>query len=74
MNRKWRLYLDTSVFGGCFDTAEGWAEDAQRVIDAALDGTAVLCFSDTVARELKGAPDQVRELWNGLPKEVRFDA
>ena len=25
MNRKWRLYLDTSVFGGCFDAAQGWS-------------------------------------------------
>ena len=58
MNRKWRLYLDTSVFGGCFDAAQGWAEDSRRVVDAALDGIVVICFSDTVARELEGAPDR----------------
>ena len=28
MKRKWRLYLDTSVFGGCFDAAEGWDVDS----------------------------------------------
>lgn len=71
MTRKWRLYLDTSVFGGCFDTVEGWAEDSRRVIDAALDGKAVIFFSDTVARELEEAPDQVRELWNSIPPECR---
>jgi len=71
MNRKWRLYLDTSVFGGCFDTVQGWAEDSRRVLNAALEGIVVVCFSDTVARELKRAPDQVRELWNSLPPECR---
>jgi predicted nucleic acid-binding protein len=71
MNRKWRLYLDTSVFGGCFDTVQGWAEDSRRVLSAALEGIVVVCFSDTVARELEGAPDQVRELWNSLPSSCR---
>ena len=69
MKRKWRLYLDTSVLGGCFDAAQGWAEDSRRVVDAAVDGIVVICFSDTVARELEGAPDPVRELWNSLPPE-----
>jgi predicted nucleic acid-binding protein len=65
--RKWRLYLDTSVFGGYFDTDEGWAEDSQRVIEAALSGIAIICFSSTVTRELEGAPSRVRELWNNIP-------
>ena len=52
MYRKWRLYLDTSVFGGCFDTAEGWAEDSRRVVEAAREGIVKICFSDTVALEL----------------------
>ncbi len=71
LNRKWRLYVDTSVFGGCFDTAEGWAEDSRRVIDAAWEGRAVICFSDTVARELEEAPARVKELWNSLPAKCR---
>lgn len=71
MIRKWRLYLDTSVFGGCFDTVQGWAEDSRRVLDAALEGVVVVCFSDTVARELEGSPDRVRELWNSLPSACR---
>jgi predicted nucleic acid-binding protein len=71
MNRKWRLYLDTSVFGGCFDTVQGWAEDSRRVMDAVLEGIVVVCFSDAVARELEGSPDRVRELWNSLPSASR---
>ena len=64
---KWRLYLDTSVFGGCFDTAQGWAEDSRRVVEAAREGIVKICFSATVARELEGAPKPVRELRDSLP-------
>jgi hypothetical protein len=32
MKRRWRVYLDTSVFGGCFDSAEGWDVDFRRVV------------------------------------------
>lgn len=71
MNRKWRLYLDTSVFGGCFDTAEGWSRHSQRIIDAALLGIVTICVSDTVIRELESAPFRVRELWNNLLPESR---
>ena len=52
---KWRLYLDTSVFGGCFDTAQGWAEDSRRVVEAAREGIVKICFSATVARTGGGA-------------------
>jgi len=69
MNRKWRLYSDTPVFGGCFDTAEGWAEDSRRVVEAAREGIVKICFSDTVALELEGAPRRVRDLRNSLPVE-----
>lgn len=34
MSRKWKLYLDTSVFGGVFDIREGFDLDSRRVIDA----------------------------------------
>lgn len=67
MKRKWRLYLDTSVFGGCFDLAQDWAQDSRRVVDAAREGIVKICFSDTVARELEGAPKPVRELRDSLP-------
>ena len=67
MKRKWRLYLDTSVFGGCFDAAQGWAEDSQRVMEAARKGIVTICFSATVARELEGAPKPVRALRDSLP-------
>ena len=71
MKRKWRLYLDTSVFGGCFDTAEGWDVDSRRVVDYCATGTSLLLWSDTVERELKAAPPQVRALYEDIGDEQR---
>jgi len=65
----WRLYLDTSVFGGCFDAE--FADDSRRVIDAVMSGKARLLFSDIVEAELLGAPDAVRLLFAELPGRAR---
>lgn len=69
MKRKWRLYLDTSVFGGCFDAAEGWDVDSLRVIGYLLTGKAELVTSDVVEKELVSAPEKVGELYKGVPEE-----
>lgn len=71
MKRKWRLYLDTSVFGGCFDAAEGWESDSRRVIDYCAAGTALLLWSETVEKELKAAPPQVSALYENIGAELR---
>ena len=71
MKRKWRLYLDTSVFGGVFEAGEGRDVASRQVLDAVLDGQAVACFSDTVVRELADAPERVRRLLESLPIECR---
>jgi predicted nucleic acid-binding protein len=67
MNRKWRLYLDTSVFGGCFDTVQGWAEDSRRVIDSFLHGQAVLLSSELLEQEIVSAPASVRDVFLSIP-------
>ena len=67
MNRKWRLYLDTSVFGGCFDTTQGWAEDSRRVVASFLQGRAVLLSSELLEREIVSAPAAVRDLFLSIP-------
>jgi tryptophan 2,3-dioxygenase len=56
--RSWRLYLDTSVIGGCFDAE--FAEDSRRVMDAVISGRARLLFSEIIEAELLNA-DSVRE-------------
>ncbi|MBX7244226.1 MAG: hypothetical protein K1X53_01935 [Candidatus Sumerlaeaceae bacterium] len=37
---KWRLYLDTSVFGGVFDLNEESDADSRRMLDAVIEGHA----------------------------------
>jgi predicted nucleic acid-binding protein len=69
--KKWRLYLDTSVFGGVFEVNEGRDAASRAVLDAALSGKAMVCFSETVVKELAGAPEQVRLLIESLPAECR---
>jgi hypothetical protein len=49
--KKLRLYLDTSVFGGCFD--KGFIEDSVKVFEAIRQGRLILIFSDLVNRELR---------------------
>ena len=66
---SWRLYLDTSVIGGCFDPE--FAEDSRRIIDAVLSGQARLLFSEAIEAELLNAPEPVRRLFAELPDTVR---
>ena len=66
---SWRLYLDTSVIGGCFDAE--FAEDSRRVIDAVISGKVRLLISEVIEAELLNAPEPVRRLLSELPDDVR---
>jgi predicted nucleic acid-binding protein len=60
-----RVYADTSVFGGCFDSE--FAAESQRFFDLVRAGSVKLLLSEVVVRELAGAPVRVRELLSSLP-------
>jgi predicted nucleic acid-binding protein len=60
-----RIYVDTSVIGGCFD--EEFAATSNHLIEYALSGKVVLLISDVVLRELENAPEFVRNLVSTLP-------
>jgi predicted nucleic acid-binding protein len=60
-----RIYLDTSVFGGCFD--EEFAKESLRLIEEIKAGKFLLLISETVAAELKKAPARVWELLSDIP-------
>ena len=60
-----RVYLDTSVIGGCLD--EEFAEDSRRVFELARSGYLRLLVSDVVVRELEQAPPAIQTLLEGLP-------
>ncbi len=63
-----RIYVDTSVFGGCFD--QPFAKDSQALVQMAADGKLVLLLSDLVGDELVEAPPQVQ----GLIAQLHRDA
>jgi hypothetical protein len=62
--KKLRVYLDTSVFGGCLD--EEFASDSLRVFTAAKEGLLLLLISEIVLRELEEAPSAVKDVLNDL--------
>lgn len=62
-----RVYVDTSVFGGCFD--EPFREASLRFFDMVRRGELRLVASSTTLRELADAPLSVRGLLEGLPPD-----
>ena len=63
--RRQRIYIDTSVIGGCFD--EEFAEDSNRLFDAIRAGRALAMVSPVTTDELEGAPEAVRRVLDELP-------
>lgn len=63
----YRIYLDTSVIGGCCDAE--FAEDSNRVLQGVCDGKLVALFSETVLAELNNAPAPVLGILQGIPVE-----
>ena len=63
--RRLRVYVDTSVFGGCFDAE--FTEDSLRVVEAVRKGKLIALVSGVVLAELESAPKSVREVFQGLP-------
>ena len=60
-----RVYADTSVFGGCFDSE--FAAESQRFFGLVRAGSVKLLLGEVVVRELAGAPLRVRQLLTSLP-------
>jgi predicted nucleic acid-binding protein len=65
MKKKMRVYVDTSVFGGCEDTK--FSVDSNAFFDAVRNGDIVVVISTVVLEELKPAPPAVRTILSGLP-------
>lgn len=69
LGRMIRLYVDTSVIGGCFDDEFRLA--SLRLFDRVRARDALMVISDTTLAELASAPAKVRDVMEYLPKEVR---
>ena len=61
---KLRVYVDTSVIGGCLD--EEFQGPSRRLIESATRGEVTLVVSSVTERELASAPRAVREVIGGL--------
>jgi len=66
---KPRIYVDTSVVGGCHD--EEYKEASQTLFDRFRNGTAILVYSELLQRELAYAPQAVRDTFEQLPDEAK---
>jgi len=62
-----RIYVDTSVIGGCLD--EEFSEESNILLDMARKGKITLIVSDVLIDELLEAPPKVQEIFNSIPDE-----
>ena len=62
--KKLRLYLDTSVFGGYFDTE--FEQYTKPLFERIKKDEFIVLFSTITQNELENAPEQVQELVKGL--------
>lgn len=64
MNKKLRVYVDTSVFGGIFDSE--FTDASSEFFKQIKEGLFSLCISEVVAREIENAPENVSDFFNSL--------
>lgn len=64
---KQRVYIDTSVAGGCFD--QEFAEDSKALFDRFRAKQMIAIVSETMLRELADAPLEVQEAVRQLPED-----
>ena len=60
-----RVYVDTSVFGGCFD--KEFTKTSERLFEEIGDGRFTLVVSDTTLLELNEAPHHVQQVLAQVP-------
>jgi len=63
--KRLRVYIDTSVVGGCRD--EEFMEESQALLDMAREGDVLLLVSDVLADELEGVPEDVQQALGEMP-------
>ncbi|MFW5720699.1 MAG: PIN domain protein [Candidatus Dojkabacteria bacterium] len=71
-----RVYIDTSVIGGCFD--KEFNEWSNKLIEEVLNGRKIAVFSDITIDEIEDAPERVKnklkELLDYNPELVAADS
>ncbi len=64
---KTRVYVDTSVVGGCED--EEFQEHSIRLMECFVTGRYILVLSILTIQELAAAPEEVRRRLSNVPEE-----
>ncbi len=64
---KQRVYIDTSVIGGCFD--QEFEEWSVRLFEEFISGNKIAVVSDITIDELSDAPDKVKNNFGIIPAE-----
>jgi predicted nucleic acid-binding protein len=72
LQRKVRVYTDTSVYGGFYD--EEYEHASRRFFDQVRAGRFILVTSDLVREEIADAPEEVRVLFSDLSKLAELSA
>ena len=68
---KTRIYLDTSVIGGCFD--KEFSLWSRKLFDEIHQGQKVAVISDLTLDEISGAPQEVRDFLSRLSQhEIEY--
>jgi predicted nucleic acid-binding protein len=68
-DRVANIYLDTSVFGGFYDS--DFEEETQILFEKIKLGQFQVIYSNTTEEELLGAPEKVQELLPNLPESLK---
>jgi predicted nucleic acid-binding protein len=63
---KLRVYIDTSVIGGCLD--EEFKDTSRQLIDRFRKGEMVVVISELTTLELKNAPQDVLDILEEIPE------
>jgi predicted nucleic acid-binding protein len=64
---KQRIYIDTSVIGGCFD--QEFEEWSNRLFDDFKAGKIIAVVSDITLDELSDAPKRVQDIFASIPDD-----
>jgi len=63
--KRLRIYVDSSVFGGCFDRE--FEEESRRFFDLVRASEITVLISNVTLAELERAPRKVQEVAASIP-------
>jgi len=63
--KRQRIYIDTSVVGGCFD--KEFAQESESLFTMAKNGEIIFLISDLLIEELELAPPEIQNKLTSLP-------